>query len=135
MKSHFYHIQVNISFVNLAFYKDLMNILGWSIIFETNDTIGFKSEKSGDLWFVDNSDSEAINFDKKGMNHIAIRVEKSNDIDSLVTYLKEKGVQTLFETPRHRPEFTSNQSETYYQVMFASPDNVLFEIVYIGVKA
>ncbi len=132
MKSYFYHIQVNISFANLVFYKNLMTFLGWSVIFETSDTIGFKSERNGDLWFVDNSSKESIDYDKKGMNHLSIRVEKQSDIDEVVAYLKKNSTQSLFETPRHRPEFTSEPNETYYQVMFTSPDNVLFEIVYIG---
>ena len=40
----------------------------------------------------------------------------------------------LFETPRHRPEFAESDGHTYYQVMFASPDGILFEIVYVGPK-
>ena len=46
-----------------------------------------------------------------------------------------KGVQPLFDTPRHRPEFRDDPKETYYQVMFESPDKVLFEVVYSGLKA
>ena len=111
-----------------------MDLLGWSIIFETGDTIGFKNEKSGDIWFVGTANLEAIDYDKKGMNHLAVRVEKSSDIDDVIAYLKKADIQTLFETPRHRPEFTSDPKQTYYQVMFTSPDNVLFEIVYIGAK-
>ncbi len=134
MNSFFYHIQINISFANLSFYKDLMAFLGWSVIFETPDTIGFKSEHNGDLWFIDNTSKENINYDKKGMNHLAIRVEKSAAIDDVVEYLQEHNIAPLFDTPRHRPEFTSETTNTYYQVMFASPDNVLFEVVYIGAK-
>jgi hypothetical protein len=32
----------------------------------------------------------------------------------------------------HRPEFASSEAGTYYQVMFRSPDGILFELVYIG---
>jgi hypothetical protein len=39
----------------------------------------------------------------------------------------------LFETPRHRPEFSSEDS-TYYQIMFESPDRILLEFVYTGPK-
>ncbi len=134
MKSYIYHLQLNISFANLAFYKGLFAFLGWSIIFETLDTIGFKSNHNGDLWFVDNSSMEKLDYDKKGMNHLSIRVEKQSNLDQVVSYLKENNIESLFDTPRHRPEFTSAQNETYYQVMFATPDNLLFEIVYIGAK-
>ena len=37
----------------------------------------------------------------------------------------------LFETPRYRPDFSS-EPNTYYQIMFESPDRILFEIVYVG---
>ena len=38
-------------------------------------------------------------------------------------------------TPRHRPEFSASEHDTYYQIMFESPDRVLFEVVYEGPKA
>lgn len=134
MKSYFYHIQVNISFKNLSFYKDLMSFLGWTIIFEKTDTIGFKSDRNGDLWFVNNSTQETNDYDKKGMNHLSLRVEKQTNVDEVTNFLKERHIQALFGTPRHRPEFTDKSSETYYQVMFNSPDNILFEVVYVGTK-
>jgi len=50
----------------------------------------------------------------------------------MVDYLKKAGVPALFETPRHRPDFCSSPDQTYYQVMFESPDRLLFEVVYSG---
>jgi len=44
-------------------------------------------------------------------------------------------VALLFETPRHRPEFAQSPEQTYYQIMFETPDRILLEVVYIGVKA
>jgi hypothetical protein len=52
----------------------------------------------------------------------------------MVVYLREHNVQPLFETPRHRPEFSAGPDQTYYQVMFESPDRILFEVVYTGPK-
>jgi catechol-2,3-dioxygenase len=127
-------MQLNISFAQLSFYKELFDFLGWSIIFETSDTIGFKNNQSGDLWFVNNSSNDNQDFDKKGLNHIAIRVEKENDVHEVEKFLQEKNISSLFGTPRHRPEFTSQPNHIYYQIMFASPDNILFEVVYIGEK-
>ena len=54
--------------------------------------------------------------------------------DATVAYLNSHGVDCLFETPRHRPDFSHSESDTYYQVMFPSPDGILFEHVYIGPK-
>ena len=64
---------------------------------------------------------------------------RRSDVDAAVDYLRERGITPLFETPRHRPEIIEGtggpDGHTYYQVMFASPDNLLFEVVYTGPKA
>ena len=56
------------------------------------------------------------------------------DVDATVGYLEKQGVAALFETPRHRPDFATSETDTYYQVMFESPDGVLSEVVYTGPK-
>ena len=56
------------------------------------------------------------------------------DVDAAAAFLTARGVQHLFETPRHRPDFAHGEDTTYYQVMFESPDRILFEIVYTGPK-
>ena len=66
------------------------------------------------------------------MNHLAISVSSQAAVDKTVVYLQEHNIKMLFETPRHRPEFCSSTEETYYQVMFESPDRILFEVVYLG---
>jgi hypothetical protein len=48
--------------------------------------------------------------------------------------LRERGVGLLFGTPQHRPEFAQGEDQTYYQVMFESPDRILLEVVYTGPK-
>jgi hypothetical protein len=73
-------------------------------------------------------------YDGPGLNHFAIGTETQADEDTTANYLREQGVELRFETPRHRPEFASGEGNTYYQVMFASPDNLLFEVVYTGPK-
>ena len=49
-------------------------------------------------------------------------------------FSRRAALRTLFETPRHRPDFAHGEDTTYYQVMFESPDRILFEIVYTGPK-
>lgn len=135
MNSHFYHIQINVNFKHASFYKQLFSFLGWKVIHEDSDVVGFKSSSNGDLWFYDDGKKkDQTNYDNIGMNHLAIRVENQKDIDALVTYLEKEKVELLFDTPRHRAEFSTSDDETYYQVMFTSPDNILFEVVYIGKK-
>ena len=58
----------------------------------------------------------------------------TDDVDEAVTFLLAKNIPALFDTPRHRPEFSIGPDDTYYQVMFETPDKILIEIVYIGPK-
>jgi catechol 2,3-dioxygenase-like lactoylglutathione lyase family enzyme len=134
MKSHLYHLQINIDSTNLSFYKDLMTFLGWTVIYEDKDAAGFNSGTNGDVWFMKSPKSEQSDTDMVGVSHVSFRVEQMSNIDEFVTYLKSKNVECLFDTPKHRPEFAGSEQETYYQVMFKSPDNILFEVVYVGKK-
>lgn len=111
-----------------------MLFMGWQIIFETENISGFKSGSNGDLWFVKANHNQNTNYDAKGVNHISLRVSELSDVDRVKGYLGEKRVNMLFETPKHRPEFVTSENETYYQIMFESPDKILFEVVYIGLK-
>ena len=134
MHSHLYHLQLNIDFKGFVFYKDLMTLLGWSVIFEEEDMAGYKSGNNGDVWFINASTPNTSDFDNRGVNHISFRVDKKTDVDKVVKFLKKNKVEALFETPRHRPEFSDGEDQTYYQVMFKTEDNLLFEVVYVGVK-
>ncbi|MDA1061255.1 MAG: VOC family protein [bacterium] len=134
MKSYLYHLQININFKNVDFYKNLMEFMGWKVIFETTDAVGYKSQTNGDLWFVQADNLEQTNYDAIGVNHISLRATSMSDVDAVNEYLNQNDIRTLFDTPKHRPEFTSSKNETYYQIMFETPDKILFEIVYIGAK-
>ncbi len=134
MKSYLYHIQLNIDFKNIYFYKNLLIFLGWKTIEEGKDIAGFKSGTNGDIWLLPKTKGIANNYDGNGMNHLALRVDKQTDIDEIITYLQKNKITMLFDTPKHRPEFVSGKNKTYYQVMFESPDKILFEVVYLGNK-
>ena len=134
MKSSFNHLQINIDPKNLSFYKDLMTFLGWSVIFEAEGMAGFKSGSNGDIWFLKSPKMDQSNSDNIGLSHIAFKVESMKDVVDLVSYLKSNNVDSLYDTPRHRPEFAASEQDTYYQVLFESPDKVLFEVMYVGKK-
>ncbi len=135
MKSGLYHIQVNILPQNAPFYKDLMEFFGWKVLYDGDGTLGVSGSNGASLWFISETKDVANDYDGPGANHFGIGVEAQADVDAAADYLKSKGVPALFETPRHRPEFSSGDGQTYYQVMFASPDNLLFEVVYTGPKS
>ncbi len=132
IKSNIGHIQINIAPENLPFYKGLMDFLGWSVLYEEKNILGVGSEKGASLWFIAPARESSNDYDGQGMNHLAFSVPAQADVDQAVTYLKQQNIQALFDTPRHRPDFSPDADHTYYQVMFASPDRILFEVVYTG---
>ena len=84
------------------------------------------------LWFIGNANDAKNDYDGAGMNHLALHVQSQSEVDQMVEYIHEKNIAPLFETPRHRPEFSQDADHTYYQVMFETPDKLLFEVVYGG---
>jgi len=135
IQSNFGHIQVNIQPTNLDFYKELFTFLGWKLLFEMPGFAGYGDANGGSVWFTAPIKADAKNdYDGIGMNHLAISVPQAADVDHTVEYLKAHNVACLFNTPCHRPDFTGDGPDDYYQVMFESPDRVLFEVVYTGPK-
>ena len=134
MKSQVAHIEVKIDSANAPFYKDLFTFIGWSTLYEDDTILGVGGANEISIWFSGGANGTKNDYDGRGVNHIGIGAESIADVDALAGYLKGKGVAALFETPRHRPDFASSESETYYQVMFESPDKVLLEFVYTGPK-
>ena len=135
MQTSLYHLQVNVNPANAPFYKDLLTFVGWRILFEGDGVLGMAGGNAASLWFVPQMKDGPNDYDGPGVNHIAIGAEAQADVDTVAEYLTKIGVTHLFETPRHRPEFSAAADQTYYQVMFESPDRVLFEVVYTGVKS
>lgn len=129
------HLVYFIDAKNIPFYRDLLSFLGWSVLYEGDAMLGLTGPHDVSLWFGAALKDLTTDFDARGLNHVALSVPAQGDIDATVDYLKTHGVPSLFETPRHRPDFTQDPAQTYYQVMFVSPDNIQFEVVYIGPKA
>ena len=131
--TRFGHLVVNVSSKNLGFYRDLFVFLGWKILFDEPEFLGIEDENHTSLWFGEPIKKLENDYDGIGMNHLAISAPSQAAVDETVAYLKKLNIPSLFETPRHRPEF-SGEGNTYYQVMFETPDRVLFEVVYTGPK-
>jgi catechol 2,3-dioxygenase-like lactoylglutathione lyase family enzyme len=134
MKSSWNHVQINIDPAHRGFYKELFTVLGWESWHEDATMLGMGVEGKGSFWFASAPGKHPTDYDQLGVNHLGIRTEAQGDVDTVVAFLRQKGVAPLFGTPCHRPEFAEGEGQTYYQVMFASPDNVLLEVVYIGPK-
>jgi catechol 2,3-dioxygenase-like lactoylglutathione lyase family enzyme len=132
MQSSLAHIQFNVRAENLPFYKDLCGFLGWQTIYEDETTMGMAGKHGESFWFSGEARDVRNDDDGPGVNHLGIGVEAQSDVDAAGTYLTKKGVDLLFETPRHRPDFAEGEGQTYYQIMFETPDRILLEVVYTG---
>lgn len=128
------HLQVNVHQKNLPFYNGFFTFLGWQPIFSNESFEAFNSESDTSIWFLAGAKDVPNDPDGPGVNHIALAADSQDAVNATVTYLGEHGVDCLFGTPCHRPDFAQSETDTYYQVMFASPDGILFEHVYIGPK-
>lgn len=135
MNTQLGHLQINVHAANLPFYKALFAFLEWQTIVEMEGMLGVIDRNQTSLWFVGQAKAVQNDYDGPGVNHIAISVGAQAEIDTATAYLRDQGVELLFSTPQHRPDFAQSPEHTYYQVMFETPDRILFEIVYIGVKS
>ena len=129
------HLVFGIENKNLGFYRDLFGFLGWQIIYDAEGMLAAGDSNGVSLWFGSYTKDVSNDYDGPGLNHLAISTATQDEVDQAAAFLKEKDVKPLFDTPRHRPDFSQNENSTYFQVMFETPDHILVEIVYIGPKS
>ena len=135
MKTHIGHLVFAIDSSNSAFYRELFTFLGWQVIHDGDDMLGLVDDSGISIWFGAATQSVSNDYDGPGLNHVAIATATQADVDATAAYLAERGVAHLFETPRHRPDFAMSPDDTYYQVMFETPDRIQVEVVYTGPRA
>lgn len=124
------HLQFNVTPDNLEFYRSLLNQLGFQVPESEGYVSGFGNGAS--LWFIGSDVTEQQDHDHRGVNHIAINADAVADVDAAAGALVSLETEALFETPRRRDDFIGDGETDYYQVMFRSPDGILFEVVYTG---
>ena len=134
MHSFVSHLQFNVRRENLVFYRELLTFLGWRTVHEDEGGLGVAGTHQQSLWFIGEVKEVANDYDVPGLNHVAIGTTTEADVDATAAYLTDHGIKLLFGTPQHRSEFSAGDDQTYYQVMFESPDRILIEVVYIGPK-
>ncbi len=126
------HIVLNIHSENMLFYKEFFKFLEWEVLRDQPNKFGVGDDQKTGLWFTSPAKTVKNDYDGPGTNHIAIIVDTQEYVAKVHKYLQIHNIQTLFDTPRHRPEFCHIPDQTYYQIMFESPDNILFEVYYKG---
>jgi catechol 2,3-dioxygenase-like lactoylglutathione lyase family enzyme len=113
--------------VTIPFYKDFLSYFEWNVIAEWPGGLGM-GDGHASLWFFPTSDAHkatAFNRDATGIGHIGIHVSSKDDVDAFYNdYMKPKGIQAQFETPRAREDFGGK----YYQVMFVDPEGLAVEV-------
>lgn len=135
MQTYIDHITFSVRPANASFYRDLLTFLGWRLMYDSPDTFGMTNGGQVSLHFGPTTNDVNNDYDGPGMNHLGVRTVEQADVDAAATYLRERGVEMLFDTPRHRPDFAGSDDQTYYQIMFETPDKILIEIVYMGPKS
>lgn len=128
------HLQINVKAGNLPFYRELFTLLDWTPILSADWAEAFGGKGDISLWFVAAANDARNDYDGAGVNHIALAARSQAEVNATAEWLAQRAIPRLFDTPCHRPDFASNPDSTYYQVMFESPDGILFEHVYIGPK-
>lgn len=132
MKPYLYHLQLNVSDVkiSLPFYRELLGYFDYKIIDESKEHLGMGNGTT-DFWIigVENKFRNKI-FHRKypGINHLAFRVDHKEAVDKFVSeFLQSQSIVTLYNSPRHFPEY----QEGYYAVYFEDPDRFKLEVLYI----
>src|SRR5690348_2682031 len=109
-----------------------MGFLGWKTRYAGGGFLGVAGPLVASFWVVGQVMDVAHECERPGVSQLALRADAQTHVDAATAYLTGRGVALLFETPRHRPDFPQGEGRTYYQIMFESPDRILFEFVYIG---
>ncbi len=126
------HLQYLVKPENLDFYKEVMTSLGWSLWFEMPGGFAVQDPDRTTIIFGAGTNDAPYDRDGRGVNHLALAADSIASVDEMVAWLAARDMPALFDTPRHRPEIPVGEENTYYQVMFETPDNFLLEVVYIG---
>jgi catechol 2,3-dioxygenase-like lactoylglutathione lyase family enzyme len=133
MQTSFGHIVFGVNPANFAFYRDLFGFLGWNTYYDSEEMLGFGDARGVSVWFGSPLKEHVNDYDGPGMNHFAVHTATQAEVDTCAEYLRGCNVELLFGTPRHHPDFSS-ETNTYYQIMFETPDRILVEVVYTAQK-
>ena len=134
VKTHLGHLVFYGDPKHLGFYRELFEFLGWTTTYDEGGTFGTTDGGQCTLYFEGESNGTQHDHDGTGLNHLAVLTATQDDVDAVATYLREKGVELLYGTPVNRPEHADSANHRYYSVMFESPDRILLEVVYSGLK-
>src|SRR5690606_39567277 len=109
MQTTFGHIQFNVDPKHFDFYFDLLTFLGWKLIHRDDKFLALGHSDGYSLWFLSKTKTVANDNDGPGMNQLGFHTKTITEVDETCEFLEKKGVPALFDTPRHRPEFSDGE--------------------------
>jgi catechol 2,3-dioxygenase-like lactoylglutathione lyase family enzyme len=122
---------VGIEATNLSrskkFYKNLLGGLGFRVIMETQNGVGF-SNQNFSVWLGELGEPRVKREAPTGeefvvADHLAILVQDKKAVYEIERKMKKSGFEPLFPCEEH-PQFEPG----YYAVSFCDPDNYVIEI-------
>jgi catechol 2,3-dioxygenase-like lactoylglutathione lyase family enzyme len=123
------HVGIEVTNLNNSkkFYKALLEELGFKIIMDTEDGVGF-SNQNFSVWIGELRESRVKRKAPTGeefvvADHLAILVPDKKVVYDIEKEMKNKGFEVLFPCEEH-PQFEPG----YYAVSFCDPDNYVIEI-------
>ena len=123
------HVGIEVSNLDSSkkFYKALLTGLGFSIMMDTEDGVGF-SNQNFSVWVSALREPRVRRKAPTGeefvvTDHLAILVQDREAVYDVEREMKRKGFKALFPCEEH-PEFEPG----YYAVSFCDPDNYVIEI-------
>jgi catechol 2,3-dioxygenase-like lactoylglutathione lyase family enzyme len=123
------HVGIEVSNLNNSknFYKVLLEGLGFKVIMEEDDGVGF-SNGNCQVWVSASKKLRVKRAAPTGeefvvADHLAILVGDKAAVDAVERKMKKNGFEALFPCEEH-PQFEPG----YYAVSFCDPDNYVIEV-------
>ena len=123
------HVGIEVSKLSKSkkFYKALFDGLGFKVIMDTADGVGF-SNQNFSVWVGELRESRVKRKAPTGeefvvADHLAILVQGKKAVYDIEKEMKKNGFEPLFPCEEH-PQFEPG----YYAVSFCDPDNYVIEI-------
>lgn len=117
------HISIRVSDFDKskAFYGKLLPFLGFRVLDEYPDAIGWTNGKT--RFWIEPADAEGkargYRIGDIGLHHYAFELRSRKDVDNLEAFLKKEGV-TIFDP-------AAEHYDDYYAVFFLDPDGLKLE--------
>lgn len=112
-----------------AFYEKLLPALGYRLLYEHDDSFGYRGADGMKLYFAQapQKNREAV-FDryKVGLNHLAFNAPDRAFVDDVQKKLISWNV-TVLDAPAEYPQYEPG----YYAVFFLDPDGIKIEVVHV----